>query len=157
MTELDQQLEQIINEGDIDGVRALLAKGANLNALLEDGETVFTQVVFCRRDRDYIHMLIDLGASPDVPPCAGATPLVLAIYQNDYLLVRLLLEHGANPNTPSYGDEEPQTALDALDGDYCVQETTSDRMNLDAIRQLLLEYGAVHYRDMASGRVGSEP
>ena len=62
----------------------------------------------------------------------------------------MLLEAGANPNTIAYKTEEPQTALDTACGDYCVQDTKAEKMNLDAIVQLLKEHGAKRYREHES-------
>ncbi|MDR3575067.1 MAG: ankyrin repeat domain-containing protein [Anaerolineaceae bacterium] len=77
-----------------------------------------------------------------MPECIGTTPLIAAIMSNNFLLVRMLLKAGANPNTLAFKDEEPTNALDAAYDDYCAQETKAETMNLDAIVELLKEYGA---------------
>jgi ankyrin repeat protein len=148
MTELDRQLAEVVSLGDFQTVAFLVLQGANLNATGEQGETLFTRAIKECPHRDYIHKLLELGGVADAPSCAGITPLVACVYQNDFLLVRLMLQRGANPNTVVYNQDVPSTALDVLEGDYCAQETKADEMNLDAIRQVLLDYGAVRVRDL---------
>ena len=150
MTDLDHQLRSIVHLGSIAMVELLISRGANLNAQIEedDGETIFTRAVGLNHDRHYIYELLQVGAKADAPSCNGATPLSLAVMENDFLLVQMLLRAGANPNTIAYRDEEPQTALDTALGDYCVQETKSGEMNLDAIVQLLREYGGKERREL---------
>ena len=142
MTELDKQLAEIAPDGNLAAVKELLARGANLNAVNEEGETGFTRAVMFSRDLDYLDALIQLGANPDVPASQGGTPLTLAVMGNNFLLVRILLEAGANPNTLAFLEDSPQTALDTAYGDYCAQDKKSEEMNLDAIVQLLIEHGA---------------
>ena len=93
---------------------------------------------------------MQLGAKADVPDCEGATPLSLAVMGNDFLLARMLLKAGANPNTIAYKTEEPQTALDTAYDDYCVQDTKAEEMNLDAIVELLKQHGGKKYRGLFS-------
>lgn len=150
MKDLDHQLRAIVHLGSLATVEHLISRGANLNAQIEedDGETIFTRAVALNHDRDYIRDLLRIGAKADVPSCNGGTPLSLAVMENDFLLVQLLLRAGANPNTIAYRDEEPQTALDTAYTDYCVQETASGKMNLDAIVQLLKEHGGKESREL---------
>jgi len=48
MTELDKQLREAATDGNLQVVKELIARGANLNAPSEedDGETIFTCAVF---------------------------------------------------------------------------------------------------------------
>lgn len=148
MNELDQQLRDAAQDGNLQVVKDLVARGANLNAPSQedDGETIFTRALLLNHNHDYLHDLLQLGAKADVPDCDGGTPLSLAVMANDFLLVQMLLKAGANPNTIAYKHDEPQTALDIACGDYCVQESKSAEMNLDAIVQLLKEHGGKEYR-----------
>ena len=148
MNELDSQLAEVVHLGDFQTLAYLVLKGANLNATDDEGETLFTRAIKLCPYREYIQKLLELGALADAPSCAGITPLVASVYQNDFLLVRLMLKRGANPNTVIYTKDVPSTALDILEGDYCAQETKADEMNLDAIRQILFDYGAVRFRDL---------
>ncbi|KAK4219149.1 ankyrin repeat-containing domain protein [Rhypophila decipiens] len=50
------------------------------------------------RNADVISELLKLGASPDIMDVAGYTPLRHAIEASNPTVVKLLLEHGANPN-----------------------------------------------------------
>jgi len=151
-TNLDEKLYEAATDGNLAAVKELVARGANLNATSprkeDDGGTIFTCAMFLVHSHDYVRELLQLGAKADVPDCEGGTPLSLAVMGNDFNLVRILLKAGANPNTIAYKTEEPQTALDVAYGDYCVQDTKADKMNLDAIVQLLKEHGGKEYREL---------
>jgi ankyrin repeat protein len=141
MTATDQQLEAILHGGDIDAVKELIAKGADLNAVAEDGNCIFTEAIKFSEDLEYIRDLLKLGAKADVPDCPGATPLVLAVWSNHFLLVRMLLQAGANPNTIAFKDDDPTTAYDAACDELNIQDTVAERMNLEAILELIKEAG----------------
>jgi len=98
-------------------------------------------------NHDCIYELLRLGAKTYVPNCDGATPPSLAVMVNDFLLLGLFLRAGANPNAIACKTEEPQTALDIACGDYCVQDTTAEELNIDAIVELLKQYGGKGYRE----------
>lgn len=149
LSELDKQLREAAIDGNLQAVKELIGRGADLNASCEedDGETIFARALFLNHNHDYIYELLQIGAKADVPGCEGGTPLSLAVMGNDFLLVQMLLEAGANPNTIAYKTEDPQTALDTAFGDYCVQDTKAEKMNLDAIVQLLKEHGGMRYRE----------
>lgn len=110
-------------EGDEDTTRTLLDVGADINAAAEDGTTALV-VAIIRRHTEYAEFLLNHGADPNLGP--GFTPLHWAAGEWDTELndlsngvaegnewsvfgglrdadrvriVRLLLAHGANPNT----------------------------------------------------------
>ena len=58
------------------------------------------------------------------------------------------MDAGANPNTIAYKTDIPQTALDVAYGDYCVQDTKADKMNLDAIVELLKASGGKTLKEL---------
>jgi len=149
MTELDKQLREAATDGNLQAVKELVARGANLNAPSkeDDGETFFPRAVLLHHNHDYIYELLQLGAKADVPDCDGATPLSLAVMGNDFLLAKMLLKAGANPNTIAYKTEEPQTALDIAYDDYNVQDTKAEEMNLDAIVELIKQHGGKEYHE----------
>jgi ankyrin repeat protein len=101
-------------EGDIESARALLDAGASINQQTEYGWTPLLTAV---NNRNYMlaKLLVDRGADVNLANKGGWTPLYLAtdnrnIEGGDYpvpkadmdhlQLIELLLEKGANPNTP---------------------------------------------------------
>ena len=60
--------------------RILVGKGADVNARDEDGNSVLWRAVASARGRDdIVRFLLESGASPDQPNCAGVTPKELAL------------------------------------------------------------------------------
>jgi len=112
----------------LDFIRLLLENGADVNARVTDGEpkshstltrTIFTMQWFFEE---------------------GATPLVRAAQSGDLALIRLLLDHGADPLIPtSYGD----TALSAAAGIGWVDGVTHEWSAEESVEVvgLLLELG----------------
>ena len=82
----------------------LLQKGAKVNAQTKDGETAL-MLAAEKGSIDIVRMLLAAGANPNVRIIIGSppmTPLAYAVGSNisrdDTTLVRLLLDHGADPN-----------------------------------------------------------
>jgi ankyrin repeat protein len=100
-------------------IRMLLERGANPNARVVDdtlSRTIFTMQWFFE---------------------SGTTPFVRAAQSSDTALMKLLLQHGADPKIPTdYGD----TALTASAGIGWVEGVTYERSaaeNVEAVRMLL--------------------
>jgi len=64
---------------------------------------VMTAVLY--GDRDAVAQLLGLGRWVDKPDSNGLTPLMAAVLARDADMVRLLLEHGADPNLQAPGGE----------------------------------------------------
>jgi ankyrin repeat protein len=73
-----------------------------------------------------VQQLLDLGRWTDKPDSNGLTPLMIATLNRDILMVRLLLERGADPNLQAPGGD---TALDmALElGEGEIERVLQDR------------------------------
>jgi len=149
MTNLDRQLEKAVGDGDLAAVQRLVAQGADLNAITDDGTAMLTQATKYTHSLDYIRELLALGTRADVPASIGETPLVHAVWENNYLLVKLLLGAGANPNTVAFQEEAPMTALDAAHDEHNIQDTKADSLNLEAIIELLKHRGGKRFRDLS--------
>lgn len=86
-----------IRRGDQDWTGFLLQKGADANLGGSNGDTPLITAARVGFD-EAADWLIALGAQVDETNKAGETPLIVAVQQHDIRLVRLLLDHGANPD-----------------------------------------------------------
>jgi ankyrin repeat protein len=110
---------------NIELVKLLLRKGANVNAVspsdspflkTKNGKVAagaFTPLIMATTygPPELVEVLLDAGAKVNVTDVRGMTPLMLAITSDrlDPAIVRMLLEHGADPTGKSAAGE---TALD---------------------------------------------
>jgi ankyrin repeat protein len=93
----DTGLILAIRAGDHDWTGFLLDKGADPDLAGANGETPL--IVAARAGYDEgAEWLIGLGADVNEANKAGETPLIIAVQQRDTRLVRLLLQHGADPD-----------------------------------------------------------
>ena len=88
----------------------LIAAGADVNAVNDDGETPLYTVAESGGGDGLLaaaEMLLMNGANLNAQDKNGVTPLHLAALLNKPALARLLLEHGANPNLANNEGETP--------------------------------------------------
>ena len=93
-------------EGHLEIVKYLLDRGANPNATNHYGVSVLW--IPCQRGlTSIVELLLKRGANPEIAPSgpeaeersiSGWTPLYAAIKSRQYPVVKLLLNHNANPN-----------------------------------------------------------
>lgn len=95
-------------EGDA-SLKSLLAKGVNINATDEDGETALMEAADSRRGTETVRVLIANGADVNLADEDGETALMRAADEGNKATVELLLQAGANPQAR---DEDGETALD---------------------------------------------
>ena len=86
-----------IRESDSDWTGFLLNKGADPNAHGANGDTPLIAAAKVGFD-DAVGWLFTMGARVDEPNKSGETALIIAVQQRDLPMVKLLLEHGANPD-----------------------------------------------------------
>lgn len=98
--DLDEDLFTATRKGDLAAVRALIEKGAKVNAKNRYGSTP----LFFACDRGHTEvarLLIEKGATIDVEDTFyHATPLTWAMSKNRKDILGLLIEKGANPEAP---------------------------------------------------------
>ena len=92
--------------GDADALRALLKRGADVNAAAPDGTTALHWASY-RDSLDSADLLIRAGARVDAANDLGATPLWMASLNGSSAMVRRLLEAGARPNLALLLGETP--------------------------------------------------
>lgn len=110
----DTPLHIVVARRDLTWIQFLAAKGANVNARNNKGETplqMASNVGFA----EGVEILLKLGAKVDEPNATGETALIAATHRRDAALARVLLKAGANP---ARNDNSGRSALDyaTLDG-----------------------------------------
>ena len=95
------------NDGDIIRVRELLDAGINPNITDYDGDT---PLVYASEEgyTEIVKLLLDSGADadPNLQEQGRYTPLIVSS-DNDYDIVKLLLENGADPNIQNHEGYTP--------------------------------------------------
>ena len=86
---------------DVEKVRLLIARGANVNARSETERTAAARGRRYPRTVDLLRLLLDRGADLRAQDRAGSTALSLAIRSADVDVVRFLVEKGLDPNALS--------------------------------------------------------
>ncbi len=95
--------------GDTAVVRALVDEGADVNVKNEAGATPLMRAVY---HVDTAAFLLDRGATVDAKSDDGRTPLVIAAgVPGSVAVVKLLLDHGADPSATAPGLLGPNTPL----------------------------------------------
>lgn len=112
---------------DSAAVKALLARGTDVNAREEDGSTALTWAVM-RSNTGIAQALLNSGADPNLTNELGIGALSLAIANGSTPMVKLLLEKGADPNVARENGETPLM--------------TAARMSQVEVMNLLLARGA---------------
>ena len=127
--------------GKLEVVRLLLDHGAEVNAETDIGEKPLHKVSYgkYRSQEDGVRveeLLLEHGADVNTRRNDYCTPLHAASYSGNVEIVRLLLDHGADPEANAEGDMGSKPLHNVSCGDYRSQED-GERVTL-----LLLERGA---------------
>ncbi|SJN55511.1 Ankyrin repeats (3 copies) [Vibrio ruber DSM 16370] len=136
----EYELYDAVLDGDIDEVRALIDKGADIHEITESEHWTYLHHVFIspstkREERtplESVQFLIDQGLDVNAIDSYGYTPLLFAVRQRNVEGMRLLLENGADKLIGHRNED----GVDAL-------KMAFDRKpsHFDVVK-LLLEYGA---------------
>ena len=132
MNSLSLQLKQAAFNGDLDKVRSLVESGTDVNATDEHGSG--TLLNFHPNVTAY---LLSTGADPNTQTNENGASVVAGLsYVNQVECVKLLLEHGADPNRGRVESlETPLHHALAHAGD-------TDRTDRRELIQLLIDHGA---------------
>jgi ankyrin repeat protein len=123
-SKLVASLHEVVKAGDIEQVRLLLSKGAEINATDNEGRTPLHWAAWYGR-KDVAEVLIAKGANINETDVSGQTPLHLAANFGVKFVPELLLAKGANVNardnigntplhTAAANSEVPGTFLELL-------------------------------------------
>ncbi len=85
-----------VNSNDIQLVKRLLARGANINQKSQFGSTPLISAV-TRNHIEMVRFLLAQGANKSIMNTNGLTALTIATRGNKVQIVKLLLSYGANP------------------------------------------------------------
>jgi ankyrin repeat protein len=118
-----------IRGGNLDIIKMLLEKGADVHIRSLTGETALMMAVSAKDQPDVVKLLLEKGADVNACTEAGETPLMLAVDANDQPeTIKLLLDKGADVNARTRAG---RTAF----------KIASERLRLDTLK-LLKAYGA---------------
>jgi ankyrin repeat protein len=98
------QLADLAEKHDIAAVRAMLARGADVNARQVDGMTALHWAVY-HDDVVLTQLLVKAGADVDAVNRYGVPPLSIACMNGSTKAVEMLLDGGADPQTTLPGGE----------------------------------------------------
>eukprot|EP01016_Furgasonia_blochmanni_P034527 TRINITY_DN3738_c0_g1_i7.p1 TRINITY_DN3738_c0_g1~~TRINITY_DN3738_c0_g1_i7.p1 ORF type:complete len:331 (+),score=41.70 TRINITY_DN3738_c0_g1_i7:138-1130(+) len=147
-TSRESQVLQLIHRNELDSLKALGIRTANMNFLVEFDEveidTKITPLICaCYFGRsDIVKMLlsnptIDVDLATDE---SGFTPLCIACVTANYEIVKLLLDHDAEVNKPSVFNQTPLVyCFSRLEEESHFYENKKIAMMM---AELLLQYGA---------------
>lgn len=99
-------LMEAVEGGNLNCVKLILRQGVNVNETNLEGDTALSLAIFYSMSLDIVEQLLNAGAAPNVELAWSRTPLYLAVREENFHAMQLLLRHGACFNTSSeyYGD-----------------------------------------------------
>ena len=97
--DITQELSNALIANDLDRVKFLVGKGADVNQPDNQGWTPLISAARQRHD-DMINLLIELGADVSLAKSDGTTPLIAAASRDHVPSIKVLLEHGADVEKP---------------------------------------------------------
>jgi hypothetical protein len=169
-TNAEKELFECTVKLDYKGILNAISNGASINAIDKNGETAFTKLIkttkydFLEIENDeYLEKreteiqdftkrkiielatkLLEMGADINLFGYDGLNALQYTAYFHDAVLMKFLLDHGANPNINFYPEDGMDyiisTPLDSISDDFDLD--TVDTQNLEACYKLLIEAGA---------------
>jgi ankyrin repeat protein len=99
-----QTIFEALRQGDLNGAKSLLDRGASANTRNDAGETPLMYAALYS-DAAGIKLLLDRGADPNAASAKGVTALMWSV--DDIRKVRLLVTAGADVNAKSGGGRTP--------------------------------------------------
>jgi quinoprotein dehydrogenase-associated probable ABC transporter substrate-binding protein len=97
--DITQELSNAVIGNDLDRVKFLVGKGADVNKVDDQGATPLTSAAR-QRHPEMIELLIAQGADVNLPNSDGTTPLVAAVLRDHVPSIKVLLAKGADLEKP---------------------------------------------------------
>jgi hypothetical protein len=136
-----KQLKDAIASGSLSTVKKLIAQGAKLNTLPEDGGSPLSTAAF-HGQLEIARFLIEKGARLSFPNKDGNTPLHVAAFMGRTEMVKLFLAKGASTTQRNNNRDTP---IDSVSGDWneglvnfyrSLNNTTANKVDLKKIQKL---------------------
>lgn len=124
-------LIEAAKSSDRGAVRALIAKGADVNAVEPDGTTALHWASY-RDDVESADAILRAGAKVNSANDLGATPLWIASLNGSAAMVRRLLQAGANPNAALLLGETPVMVASRSGSTEVVEQLLAKGANVNA-------------------------
>lgn len=102
-------------EGDLDGIRKLLARGAKINERKPSGGSTPLSDAALHGQAEAVKLLLRRGARIDRTNDDGNTPLHVAAFMCEFEIVKMLLEKEASPMVRN---RKGETAIDVVSSDW---------------------------------------
>ena len=161
-----QLLKLRISEGNVEAIKDLIQKGANINHQDEHGWT-FLHLALAKGEEEMVQVFLEANADPNICSNGLTSPLMTAFNRGHYKMFECLIQKGANVN---HHDEENWSVLfsaclsgneeivDILlnanaDPNVCTEEGKSPLMmasqmgNVSIIKKLLLAEAGINKED----------
>ena len=136
---VDAPIADAAMRGDIESVRSLLGRGADVNAVQGDGSTALHWAAYLE-DLDMARLLLEAGANVGVETRLGdLTPMLMASKNGNSEMLGLLIEAGSDANGPDANGTTP-LMYSAASG------------KTDAVELLLAEGAGVNAADTTTGQ-----
>lgn len=97
-SEVNENMIKAAGKGDIDTVKNLLSKGADINAKLEGSKWTALHLAAAEGHTEMVELLIERGADVNVKDAVKNDPLRRAAINGHIKIVEILLYHGSNVN-----------------------------------------------------------
>lgn len=92
------QLLKSIQQNEVSDAKALIAEGAELNVIGNEGITPLLWLI-AKKDKQAVQLALDLGADPNFNDADGDNAVNLVVRNDDSSWLTLLLKAGGDPNS----------------------------------------------------------
>jgi hypothetical protein len=107
-------LMESIRYGMPDVTKFLLERGANVNVITPNGQTILELAMEVLSTKKLLRLLIEKGANPNVQNSSGDTLLYFLIRERDTNSIKVLLEHDVNVNIKNKRGLTPLTEAEMI-------------------------------------------